>query len=368
MSQLSLREVHSELGARFTELNGMEAVADYGDPASEYAALTSAAGILDLSFRGRICLMGADRVRLLHGQVTNDIQRLKTGDGCYAAFTSPKGRMQADVYVYALANELLLDFEPGLTPMLTQRLDHYIVADDVQVVDVAPYYGVLSIQGPKAAEIPGKLDAGLTVPTTAHAITHLADQNLGDLYLAHNPRAGNVGFDLFVPAAALGMVFDKLVLAARQVGGRACGWSALDLARIEAGIPRFGVDMDETNLPPEAGLDRDGISYSKGCYIGQETIARIRTYGQVTKALRGLRLADSAATLPARGDKLVRDGREVGYVTGAVNSPALGSKIALGYVRKECNAPGTELLVKTASGDIPAAIVPLPFRKSQEPA
>lgn len=360
MSPLSLHEVHAELGGRFAELNGMEIVADYGDSAAEHAALLGSVGVLDLSFRGRLCLMGADRVRLLHGQVTNDIQRLKTGDGCHAAFTSPKGKIQAEVHVHALAQELLLDVEPGLTAMLQQRLDHYIVADDVQVVDVAPYYGLISLQGPRAAELPPRLGIGLEVPTVPYSIRHVADPAIGDLYLAHRPRCGPVGFDLFVPAEATAMVFDRLLLAAKQAGGGAVGWNALELARIEAGIPRFGQDMDESNLPPEAGLDRDAISYTKGCYIGQETIARLRTYGQVTKALRGLRLDAAAGFLPAKGDRLAKDGREVGYVTSATRSPKAGA-IALGYVRKECNAEGTALLVRTASGEIPATIVPTPF-------
>ena len=362
MSQLSLREVHSELGARFTELDGMEAVADYGDPVAEHAAIRGSVAVLDLSFRGRLCLTGADRARLLHGQVTNDILRLKTGDGCYAAFTSAKGRLEADVNIYALAQELLLDVEPGLTAGLQKRLDHYIVADDVQVVDVAPYYGLLSIQGPLAPTLPERLGIGLELPTTAHGITHVSEPAIGDLYLAASSRAGGPGFDLFVPAEATAMVFDRLLLAARQAGGRAAGWSALDLARFEAGIPRFGVDMDSTHLPPEAGLDRDGISYTKGCYIGQETLARLRTYGQMNRALRGLVLLDAASPLPVRGDKLVRDGREVGYLTGAVRSHAVGASIALGYVRKECNAIGTELVVRSAQGEQPVRIVPLPFR------
>src|SRR5690606_19891412 len=123
------------------------------------------------------------------------------------------------------------------------------------------------------------------------------------------------GFDLFVPANSLGAVADKLIAAAKQMSGRASGWNALEVARIEAGIPRFGADMDETNLPPEAGLESRAISYSKGCYIGQEVIARIRTYGQVAKALRGLRLADDLKTLPTKGDKLLLGEKEVGYIT-----------------------------------------------------
>ena len=184
---------------------------------------------------------------------------------------------------------------------------------------------------------------------------------LGEVYLVNLPRAGTSGFDLFVPTASLGTVADKLVKAVKAAGGRTCGWQALETARIEAGIPRFGLDMDETNLAPEAGIEERAISYSKGCYIGQEVIARIRTYGQVAKALRGLRFADSTKVLPVRGDKLHLGDKEIGHVTSAAASPALKSNIALAYVRREHNAFGTELLVRTASGDLPARIVPLPF-------
>ena len=358
---LALREFHAEQGAVFTELQSMEAVAHYGDVAAEYAALNQSVGLIDLSFRGRLCLLGADRVRLLHGQVTNDIKALKAGQGCYAAFTSPKGRMQADVHIYALAEELLLDFEPGLTQSLIERLDHYIVSDDVQAVDVAEHYGLFSLQGPRALEVPGLLDPGLTVAPQSHGIVHRPDPELGDLYWVNHARTGSQGVDVFVPTAAMGMVWDKLSLAVRSLGGRPVGGSALELARIEAGIPLFGVDMDESHLPPEAGLDRNGISYTKGCYIGQETIARIRTYGQVTKALRGLRF-DPGAVMPVRGDKVFHNGREVGSLTSVMPSPRLGCPIALGYVRKECNALGTALVVRSASGaEIPAVIVPLPF-------
>ena len=358
---LALREFHAEQGAVFTELHSMEAVAHYGEVAAEYVALNQSVGLVDLSFRGRLCLLGADRVRLLHGQVTNDIKALKAGQGCYAAFTSPKGRMQADVHVYALAEELLLDFEPGLTQSLIERLDHHIVSDDVQAVDVAEHYGLFSLQGPRALEVPGLLDPGLTVAPQSHGIVHRPDPELGDLYWVNHARAGSQGVDVFVPAAAMAMVWDKLLLAVRSLGGRPVGGSALELARIEAGVPRFGVDMDESHLPPEAGLDRNGISYTKGCYIGQETIARIRTYGQVTKALRGLRF-DPGAPMPVRGDKVFHNGREVGSLTSVIQSPRLGCPIALGYVRKECNALGTALVVRSASGaDVAAVIVPLPF-------
>jgi folate-binding protein YgfZ len=362
MTSLGLHEVHAALGARFGELAGMEMVADYGDPPAEHMALRTKVVVSDLSFRGRLCLTGADRVRLLNGQVTNDVKSLGPGAGCYAAFCSPKGRLVADVHIYALPQELLLDFEPGLSALLIQRLEHHIVAEDVQVIDVAPHYGLLTVQGPQAPEVVRRLAFFATLPNQESAFVSATDPTLGELYLVQHARAGFAGFDWFVPTDALGAVFDKLVAAAREIGGRAAGFTALDLARFEAGQPRFPVDMDETNLPPEAGLDRSAISYTKGCYTGQETIARVRTYGQVTKALRGLRLAADLTALPRKGDKLIMDGREVGYITSAHLAPTFGKNLALGYVRREANAIGTELILRAAGVESKAHVVELPFR------
>jgi folate-binding protein YgfZ len=156
-------------------------------------------------------------------------------------------------------------------------------------------------------------------------------------------------------------VADKLIAAAKQIDGRACGWTAFEIARIEAGIPRFGADMDETNIPLESGLESRAISYSKGCYIGQEVINRIHSIGHVNRELRGLRLADDLTALPLRGDKLFCEGKEIGFITSAVKSPALGANIALGYVRREAYEIGTTLTLRTAGRESAATIVALPF-------
>ena len=358
---LALHEFHDGLNAKFIAINGVEVVNDYGDYLAEYNALQSAAGVLDLSARSRICLTGADRQKFLNGQVTNDVNKLKVGQGCYAALITAKGKMQSDLNIYNLENELLLDFEPGLTEAVTQRLDKYIIADDVQIIDVAPHYGLLSVQGPKAAETIAKLDLGLAIPAEAMAFTSVKSEMLGEIYLMNQPRIGGSGFDLFVPANSLGAVADKLIAAAKEFGGRAAGWQALELARIEAAIPRFGVDMEETNLPPETGTEKRAISYTKGCYIGQEVIARIRTYGQVAKALRGLRLPADLKTLPARGEKLFLGDKDVGYITSAIHSPKLKTNIALGYVRREANKIGTELTIKVEGTPLPVTVVEIPF-------
>lgn len=378
MNSLALHEFHHSLNGRFGELNGMEVVAQYGDTAAEYRALRESAGVLDFSFRSRLCLTGADRVRFLHGQVTNDIKRLRVGEGCYAALVTAKGKMESDLNVYCLQDELLLDFEPGLTEKVSKRLEAFIVADDVQVVDVASHYGLLSVQGPKAEAAVRESRIFSEIPGKPFQSVKISDAALGEIYLINQPRTDAMlaeiypmgqpgtaplvpGFDIFVPLNSLAAVADKLNSAAIRVGGRASGWSAYETARIEAAIPRFRADMDETNIPLECGIERRAVSYTKGCYIGQEVINRIHTIGHVNKELRGLRLEDSLQTLPARGDKLFHEAREVGYVTSAVKSPALNANIALGYVRRDANQVGTELALHGGGGETKARIVQVPF-------
>jgi folate-binding protein YgfZ len=360
---LPLREFHHGLRASFSELNGAEIVADYGDPLAEHDALRETAGVMDLSFRSRICVVGNDRVRFLHGQVTNDVKKLRVGEGCYSAITNAKGKMESDLNIFNLPDELLLDFEPGLTGKISARLEKFIVADDVQIVDAAPHYGLLSVQGPKSPEVVRALNLFPDIPAKQFNSLKISDATLGEIYLAKNSRLGGIGFDLFVPNNSLGAFADKLVAAAKQIGGRAVGWTAFEIARIENGIPRFGADMDETNLPLECGIESRAIVYDKGCYIGQEVINRVHSVGHVNKELRGLRLADDLRTLPARGDKLFFDGKEVGQITSAVKSPTLNQNIALGFVRREANQIGTKLTLQTAAGESLAKIVELPFVK-----
>ncbi|MBI3875678.1 MAG: aminomethyl transferase family protein [Verrucomicrobia bacterium] len=384
---MSLREFHLALGAQFTEVNGAGVVAHYGDALAEHAALRASAVVIDLSCRSRLCLTGADRIEFLHGQITNDVKALAPGAGCYAALVNAKGKMQSDLNVWRLDNELLLDFEPGFGPTVTQRLEKFIVAADVQIVDAAPHFGLLTVQGPRAADAVLALGLfgesphsphpafghplpirwgegrgeGFGLPQTPFQFVSIRDAMLGDIYVMNQPRTGTSGFDVFAPMDSLAAIADKLIAAARALGGRAAGWHALEWARVEAGIPRFGADMDDTNLPPEAGIETRAVSYTKGCYIGQEVIARVRTYGQAAKKLCGLRLAENLPALPQRGEKLFHGEREAGFITTAITSPALRANIALGYVRREANEAGAELKLRTATGESTARIVPLPF-------
>jgi folate-binding protein YgfZ len=364
MPSLLLHSFHQKNGGQFGAIGEAETVASYGDEPAEYAALRQTAGVLDFSFRSRLCLTGADRARFLHGQVTNDVNRLRVGDGCYAAITTAKGKMEADANIFCLQEELLLDLEPGLTEKITQRLEKYIVADDVQIVDVGPHYGLLTIQGPQAEAVVRGTALFDAMPPAELEWVKATATDLGEIYLMRHARlgAGAAGFDIYVPNDALAVVAEKFQAAALTVGGRLCGWHAFETARIEAGIPRYGADMDETNIPLECGLEARAITYTKGCYIGQEVINRIHSVGHVNRELRGLEIAEGLKSLPMRGDRLFKDGKEVGYITSATHSPLLRRAIALGYLRREANEIGSALVLRSGDAETTVTVVPLPFR------
>lgn len=353
---LPLREFHRDLGANFTVVGSVEVVADYGDRLAEYQALRESVGVLDLSFRSRVCLTGADRMRFLHGQVTNDVKKLRGGGGCYSALTTAKGKMQSDLNIFCLQEELLLDFEPGLTAQVVERLGKYIVADDVQVVDVAPYYGLLSVQGPQAAAVVSAVGLFAPIPQAPLSSVKISESALGEIYLMNHARLASSGFDLFVPQAALGVVADQLIAAAKSSGG-ACGWDAFEVARVAAGIPRFGVDMDESHIASECGIEAAAISYTKGCYIGQEVLNRIHSIGHVNRELRALWFVAGVEPMPARGDKLYHGDKEVGHITSAVRLPETNQISALGYVRREVNSPGTRLRWRNDAAESEVLIV-----------
>jgi folate-binding protein YgfZ len=327
-------------------------------PQIEYAFLRESAGVIDLSSRSRLCVAGADRVRFLNGQVTNNVKDLKAGEGCYAALVNAKGRMESDLNIYCLPDELLLDFEPGLASTVSLRLEKYIIADDVQIVDVSSSYRMLTVQGPRSGDVIKR--AGISAPAPALHWTKTSQES-GEIYCMNNARGTTLGFDIFVPASMWAVFYQNALQAAQELDGGASTLEALEVVRIEAGIPRFGIDMDHSNLAPETGIESRAISYSKGCYIGQEVISRIRAYGQVAKSLRGLRLPAELSFLPGKHDKLFHSGKEVGYVTSATWSPKFKTNLALGYVRRERNKPGTVLQVGPANGQFNVVVCDLPF-------
>ncbi len=369
MNPLFIRSFHQQRHARLGGVNGGEVVLDYGNPEGEQDWLRKSAGVMDMGFRTRICLVGADRARFLHGQVTNHVNRLREGEGIRAAITTPKGRLEADLNILCLKEELLLDAEPGLAAKLTARLEKYVVADDVQVVDAAPAYGLLTVQGPRSEAVLAGLgwlefapNPPGQPPVRLLESVHIPHPDLGEIYVAANPRLGRHlerGYDFYIPNPALERAAESLLEMVHRAGGGLTGWNAWETLRIEAGVPRFGVDMDEQCLPMECGLEPFSVAYDKGCYIGQEVLNRLHTQGRVTRALRGLRFLGSPRDMPQLHDKLVHQDREIGHVTSAVLSPVLGA-VGMGYVRREFFQPGNRLEVLTRQGRCDVEVFDLP--------
>ena len=345
---------------------GAARIEDYGNSDAEAHALVESCGILDWSTRGRLCVFGEDRIRFLHGQLTTNLKGIKSGASATSVLVSAKGKTQMVLNTFVLEDFVLLDFEPGYSARVIQRLEGYIIADDVQISDAAEFYGQLRLEGPQAGKVVGViLPSAIHLPSSP-AIIRFSGWGEENCYLACNRRLVFDGYDLFVPYSVFETVFRKTAEVVSGFGGRLVGENAWDRIRVLAGVPRYGVDIDEHILAPETGLERFAISYSKGCYIGQEVIARIRTYGQVSKALRVFEVFSNEKMMSVSCAKLLQsEGKEVGWLVSEAASLKTDRRFALGYLRKEVNAIGNQLQGLTEEGkSFKVEVVSLPFCES----
>lgn len=346
-------------GATFGEWFGRELPARFSDPSLEYHTVRAGMGLVDQSYRGILELRGKDSTRFLNGMVTNDVKSLKAGSGQYAAMLSVHGKLIADMRIYAVADGYWLDLQEELVPKVLQTIDRHLIADQVEVRDRSADFVLLALQGPASLELLARL--GIGGAKDLEEYQHLETAIEGrSVRLIRASETGEEGFVLAPEAGAAAAVWEALLQAGRDDRLRPVGMEALNTLRIEAGIPWYGIDMDETNLLQEAGLER-AASFSKGCYIGQETVVRVAHRGHVNWHLVGLVIGGSE--VPEVGAKLRHEQREVGRITSAVHSPALNGPVALGYVRRERMAPGTILELRASQGDTSAEIVLLPFYK-----
>ncbi len=333
-----LLALHRSLGARLSEQPAGPAALGYGDLEREYRAMQDGCGLCDRSGRGLVRIGGADRVTFLHGLITNDLKNLPVGRACYTALLTVKGKMIADARVLNRPDALLLDTEPGRTAAVAEYLNHHIISEDVEVVDATGSFAVLSLVGPRAPQAAAVI-AGRPVPT----LDENQLEELGDTF-ALGTRLGQApGLDLFVPTAQGSAALAAAVERGGPIGLVPVGSEAFEIVRVEAGLPRFGADMGEETIPLEANLSERAISFNKGCYVGQEVIARATFRGAVRRRLAGLAL--DALPLPAPGTAFFAAGtdeRAAAETTSAVLSPRFGP-IALAYVRREHMAAGTEL-------------------------
>lgn len=345
MVPLPLHDRHASLGATFGELKGLEVV-ERIPGRDEDRALRTGAGLFDASARGVVRVTGPDRLSFLQGMLTQDVEGLAAGAVADAALLTPKGAMVADARVVRRTDDLLLLTEPGYGPVVLGTLERYLISEDAELSDATPEFGQLSVVGPDAEALAVRA-LGLGPPTAAV----LRPFDAGGATGWALPQGQLLpGLDLLVPVEGLATVFDRLL----EAGATPVGFAALEVLRVERGTPRFGADMDEKTIPLEANLQR-AIHYQKGCYIGQEVIARATFRGHVNRHLVGLRFAGPA---PAPRTELFIGERRVGWVTSVVDSPRLGP-IGLGYAHRDVDAPGTELAL--AGGTTRATIESLPF-------
>ena len=352
--RLRLHEEHFARGGHMGMRSGWELPDHYGDPVEEHRAVRRNVGLIDQSFRGKLSLRGKDRIEFLQGMVTNDVQRLTPGQGCYAAITTNKAKMLSDCRIYCLPEALFLDFEPEVVEKIHQHLDRYIIASDVSMTNLTETWGALSLFGPKAPDIL-KRALGLTDLPTIECASIETPFESGHLLIARNDITGEAGYDLEMPADSLSSVFETLTKAEVPLIGQA----AFNSLRIEAGVPRYGIDMDESHFPMEAGITQRAISETKGCYIGQETIARAMAQGRMNRYLVGLEIKGDA--VPSKGQRIKKDDKTLGSITSGTQSPSLGKIIALGYVLRDFAKPGTDVWVETGAPSQTATITTLPF-------
>ncbi|MBM3789122.1 MAG: aminomethyl transferase family protein [Acidobacteria bacterium] len=353
--RFNLRDTALKSGARLETRLGSEVVAHFGNPLHEYHAVRDRAGFIDVSYSGRLRVGGKDRVRYMHNMVSNDVRSLAPGKGCYAALLTRQGRMESDLYVYALADELRLEC-PGVSrTRVFGTLNHFIVGDVVAIEDVSDGTGLFSVQGPQALQVMERTTgAGLRgLEELDHLIVR---QGTAAWMVVRRDRTGCGGYDLWMPAADLLRVW---LLWRDEFGIQPVGHAALDWLRTEAGIPCYGVDMDERSLPMEMGLD-SAVSMTKGCYRGQEIVARVIHRGRLDRILAGLAVHHSEPPLP--GAEVQIAGAGIGRVTSAVRSPRLGLPLALAVIRTAHLAPGTRVEVVCGTTLCAAEVVPLPLR------
>jgi folate-binding protein YgfZ len=355
-----LNESHRQHGAIFAEQEGWDLPVRFGDLTSEYHAVRSAAGLFDFAHRAMLQFTGPDRLPFLQGMLSNDLRPLEMFDGQLSAILTQQGKVVADVRVLCSMNSYYLDFWEALKDKLLTHLNRYLVADEVEIHDPNNEWKMLSLQGPRAGSILGAVFSAVDLPSHPHqhAMVYFQDT---PVCLVRADHSGQGGFDLIVQAGQLALIAAKL----NELGATWVGTQAQNILRIEAGIPRYGVDFSEDNLLLEVGLNQS-VSFTKGCYLGQEVVERIRSRGHVNKRLCGL-LLDGAAPANA-GDKILAGNTEAGRITSSVISLALSRPIALGYVQTEFWAPETRLIVRRELGDVGATVCALPFVDPSQPS
>ena len=317
----------------------------------DYRTLHEGAVLGEIAPRCQIAVAGPDRATYLQGLLTNDIGALTAGTGCYAAWLTAQGRMLTDLHVLESGEMILLDVPAELVESTLQRLDQFLFSEDVQLASLETSLRSIWLHGPRAAVLIEQVTAGLTgLDAWPEYRNARGTFNGSPIVVTRIDQLGVPGFGLFVAPA----VRDPLLDGLKRAGALAAGVDTIEAARIEAGTPVFGVDMNTETIPIEAGIESRAISFTKGCYVGQEIIIRVmhRGHGRVAKKLVTLRVEGAP---PPAGAQISAGGKAIGHVTSSARSPRFGA-LALAYVHRDYVAPGTGVTVRSGADEVPATI------------
>ncbi len=348
MTNNSLSNIQTEQGATLTAHDRMGRAKDFGDPAAEYIAAGETIALFDLSDRTSVEVRGDDRLSFLHNFCTNDINRLAPGEGCEAFLTSIKGRILAHIIVSATNDALWLDSEPGTAEFIVSHLTKYVITEDVEITDRSADCAPLFLVGPQAeAWLSDRIKNFSPPPLCGLAVGSLAG---AQVMIRRFDFTGQPGFEIIAATDAVADVWQAIT----DTGVPPAGSEAFEVLRIEAGFPRYGIDLTDDNIAQEAGRTAQAISFTKGCYLGQEPIARLDALGHVNRILT--RLTIRAGEAPSPGTKVCcTDGKTIGHITSAILSPKTGHPVALALLKATALSPGTKL---TVNGSPATAILP----------
>jgi folate-binding protein YgfZ len=337
---------HEKLGAH---LSVEQTPLSYGDATQEYWAVKKGAGLADLSHTGRLSVTGKDRISFLNSLLTNDASQLKDETGQHSALLNTKARVLADLYLYNQPNRVIVDTGNSPASKVKEILERYVITEDVQIRDIGADLVLITLQGANATKAIKE-----TLRVDVQGLKPFQSAAIGPSIIVSRDRTNQGGFDIFLPINEADAVWQGLLLRSGDFGLDPVGMTALEVLRLEAGFPKYGVDVDETTIILEAGY-KDAISFSKGCYLGQEVVARATHIGRVNKQLARIDL--DALDPPPKGTRLKSSGQDAGFITSGAFSPGLGKVACLGYANRDFAKASTKLDVDYGEKLISASVL-----------
>jgi aminomethyltransferase len=339
----ALEGTHRANGAEMGAWFGCALPSSFGDWLAEYRALRETVGLIDKNYRAYLKFAGPDRVRYLNAILTNDIKGLQENHATISLFLNPQGHIQAEIETHALSDKLFCASYAMIRERLIPALDKYIIMDDVTLTDRTEEVATLALEGPKAAATVAEL-TGVDLNRLDELESREVSVKGMDCRIVRRTPGKEPSGEFLLHRAQVQESWKILTEAAKSHGGKSAGYRALNTVRLEQGIPWFSYDFGEKQIPHEAGLQDSHISYTKGCYTGQEIVERVRSRGQVNRVRVSLKIEGNEA--PAANAPLLSDGKEAGYLTRAGFSPTVNACVGMGYVRREKSGVGTALDVE----------------------